>query len=164
MYAGADVDPVDQELEEAGLGTDDIFGGDAPDFADDDFELPNETLDFDMPAPMEDLDAGDPEVSYEALCRQHIDRIIAAAAAEEVRSELAQRVSIWQSKIEPVLRDADTRPAFDIRVYKKDIIESYVYSFLLLHIYLCLWRYVHCLRRGGAHRSAQARLTRSTTY
>ena len=127
VYAGGDIDPVDQELEDAGLAADDIFGGDAPDLGDDDFELPNETLDFEMPAPMEDLDVGDPEVSYEALCRQHIDRIIAAAAAEEVRSELAQRVSIWQGKIEPVLKEADTRPAFDIRVYKKDIIESYVY-------------------------------------
>ena len=114
VYAGGDIDPVDQELEDAGLAADDIFGGDAPDLGDDDFELPNETLDFEMPAPMEDLDVGDPEVSYEALCRQHIDRIIAAAAAEEVRSELAQWVSIWQGKIEPVLKEADTRPAFDI--------------------------------------------------
>ena len=127
MFADADADPVERELEDAGFvdGDNDFFAGEV-DGDDGDFDLPNDTIDFEMPRPMEDLDAEDPEVSYEALCRQHIDRIIAAAAAEEVRSELAQRVSVWQNKIDPVLRDADSRPPFDIRVYKTGILHTYV--------------------------------------
>ena len=125
VFAEAEEDAVGKELEDAGFvdGDDDFPGGGADD--DGDFDLPNDTIDFEMPRPMEDLDAGDPEVSYEALCRQHIDKIIAAAAAEEVRSELAQRVSVWQSKIDPMLKDADSRPPFDIRVYKTGILHTY---------------------------------------
>ena len=42
-------------------------------------------------------------ISYEALCRAHIEAFLAAAAAAEVQSDLAARVSGWRAKITPVL-------------------------------------------------------------
>ena len=105
----------------------DFFEGEAIDAGedDDDFEIQENDCNFEMPRPMENLDIEeDDEISYEALCRQHIERILSAAAAEEVRTELAQRVSLWQGKIEPALKEAEERPVFDMRLYEKDIIKS----------------------------------------
>ncbi|MEW5302159.1 MAG: hypothetical protein WDW36_004966 [Sanguina aurantia] len=53
--------------------------------------------------------------SYEELCRAHMDAMMAAAAAQQVQSDLAQRVNGWRSKIGPVLHDEETRPGFDIQ-------------------------------------------------
>ncbi len=48
-------------------------------------------------------------MSYEELCRAHIEALIAAAAAQEVQTELSQRVSTWRQRIDPVLRDEENR-------------------------------------------------------
>lgn len=40
-----------------------------------------------------------------------------AAAAAEVQTELAARVSNWRHKIQPLLDEQDARPAFDIHSY-----------------------------------------------
>lgn len=63
-------------------------------------------------------------VSYEDLCRQHIESMIAAAAAQEVQTELAQRVSTWRTKIDPVLKAEETRHCFDIQEYGERIIDK----------------------------------------
>ena len=52
--------------------------------------------------------------SYEDLCRAHIDAFIAEAAAAEVQSELAARVSGWRARIAPALAAQDARGEFDI--------------------------------------------------
>lgn len=54
------------------------------------------------------------ELSYEELCAAHTEARMAAAAAAEVQTELAARVSGWRSKIAPVLEEQDARGNFDI--------------------------------------------------
>lgn len=67
-------------------------------------------------------DGGD--ISYEDLCRAHVDSLIAAAAAAEVQTELAARVSTWRSKMAPMLEEEDARPDFDIHVYGERILDG----------------------------------------
>ena len=54
------------------------------------------------------------ELSYEELCAAHTEARMAAAAMEEVQTELASRVAGWRTKIAPVLEEQDTRGDFDI--------------------------------------------------
>ncbi|KAJ9506411.1 hypothetical protein QJQ45_004924 [Haematococcus lacustris] len=67
---------------------------------------------------------GDVAASYEELCRSHIDAMLAAAAAQEVQTELAQRVGCWRSKIDPVLRMEEHRSTFDIQQYQSRILSK----------------------------------------
>ena len=46
-----------------------------------------------------------------------------AAAAAEVQTELASRVSNWRHKIQPLLDEQDARPAFDIHYYGDQILD-----------------------------------------
>ena len=46
-----------------------------------------------------------------------------AAAAAEVQTELAARVSSWRLKIQPMLEEQDARPAFDIHQYGDNILD-----------------------------------------
>lgn len=46
-----------------------------------------------------------------------------AAAAAEVQTELAARVSSWRQKIQPMLQEQDARPAFDIHQYGDNILD-----------------------------------------
>lgn len=50
-------------------------------------------------------------------CRQHIESLLAQAAAAEVQSDLAKRVGGWRSRIEPMLAQEEARPGFDMHVY-----------------------------------------------
>ena len=54
------------------------------------------------------------EMSYEDLVCAHIKALMAQAAATEVQTELAARVSGWRAKIGPVLEEQDARGDFDI--------------------------------------------------
>ena len=54
------------------------------------------------------------ELSYEELCAAHTEARMAAAAMEEVQTELASRVAGWRTKIAPVLEEQDARCDFDI--------------------------------------------------
>lgn len=56
-------------------------------------------------------------------CRSHIESLIAAAAAQQVQSELAVRVSGWRSRIDPILAAEEDRSAFDIHTYGSKILE-----------------------------------------
>lgn len=88
----------------------------------DDLALPDG---WDAP-PLEDGWAPQPsyeEQSYEELCRSHIEAFINAAAAAQVQSDLAVRVSSWQHKIQPLLEEQDARPAFDIHVYGGQLLD-----------------------------------------
>lgn len=46
-----------------------------------------------------------------------------AAAAAEVQTELAARVSSWRHKIQPLLDEQEARPAFDIHSYGDQILD-----------------------------------------
>lgn len=65
-------------------------------------------------------DAG--EMTYEELCRAHIEAFISAAAAAEVQTELASRVSTWRAKMAPALEEEDARPEFDIQRYGESLL------------------------------------------
>jgi len=62
-------------------------------------------------------------LSYEELCRAHIEKLIAAAAAQQVESDLQVRVSTWRQRIDPVLSAEEDRSAFDIHDYGGAILE-----------------------------------------
>ncbi|KAA6428176.1 MAG: condensin-2 complex subunit H2 [Trebouxia sp. A1-2] len=63
-------------------------------------------------------------MSYEELCQAHIEAFIQAAAAAEVQTELASRVSNWRYKIQPLLDEQDARPAFDIHLYGDQVLDK----------------------------------------
>jgi hypothetical protein len=58
-------------------------------------------------------------------CRSHVESLIAAAAAQQVQSELAVRVSSWRTRIDPILAAEEDRSAFDIHDYGTKIISRY---------------------------------------
>ncbi|KXZ49628.1 hypothetical protein GPECTOR_20g485 [Gonium pectorale] len=62
------------------------------------------------------------EPSYEELCRAHMESMLQAAAAREVQSDLARRVSGWRNRIDPVLKAEESRSAFDIQDYGERIL------------------------------------------
>lgn len=66
------------------------------------------------------------ELSYREICRQHIERLIASAAAAEVQTELSRRVSAWKEKIQPVLDEQEAHGEFDIQEYGDDVLERLV--------------------------------------
>ena len=47
-----------------------------------------------------------------------------AAAAAEVQTELASRVSNWRHKIQPLLDEQDARPSFDIHLYGDQVLDK----------------------------------------
>ncbi|KAG1662141.1 hypothetical protein FOA52_011014 [Chlamydomonas sp. UWO 241] len=71
-----------------------------------------------------DLSGGDADggQSYEDLCRSYINARLAAAAAAEVQSDLAQRVSGWRARIDPVLKAEESKPTFDLQSYGEAIL------------------------------------------
>ncbi|RMZ56372.1 hypothetical protein APUTEX25_004729 [Auxenochlorella protothecoides] len=63
-------------------------------------------------------------MTFDDLLKAHISRMIAAAAAAQVQTELASRVGGWRSRIGPVLEEEDARPAFDIHVYGQRVLDA----------------------------------------
>lgn len=61
--------------------------------------------------------------TYEELCRAHVDAIIAAAAAADVQTGLAARVSTWRQRVQPVIDAQDAREDFDMRKYGQRILQ-----------------------------------------
>ena len=49
---------------------------------------------------------------------------VQAAAAAEVQTELASRVSNWRHKIQPLLDEQDARPSFDIHLYGDQVLDK----------------------------------------
>lgn len=66
---------------------------------------------------------GSEELSYEELCRSHIESLIATAAAQQTQTDLALRVSTWRHRIDPVLQMEEERHVFDIHEYGEKILE-----------------------------------------
>lgn len=60
------------------------------------------------------------------VCRSHIESLIHAAAAAQTQSELAQRVSTWRQRIDPILKAEEDRSAFDIHTYGTHILTRLV--------------------------------------
>ncbi|KAL2644603.1 hypothetical protein R1flu_012190 [Riccia fluitans] len=57
------------------------------------------------------------KMSFEELCRAHLESMLRKLSEANTRTGLASRVSKWKNKIEATLVDEDTRPPFDIHEY-----------------------------------------------
>ena len=61
-------------------------------------------------------------VSYEELCKSHIEKLMSAAAVQAKQTNLAQRVSDWRKKIEPAITESNAHETFDIHGYGEDLV------------------------------------------
>jgi condensin-2 complex subunit H2 len=62
------------------------------------------------------------EVSYEELCKSHIEKLMSAAALQAKQTNLAQRVYDWRRKIEPAITESNAHETFDIHGYGEDLV------------------------------------------
>mmetsp|Transcript_27660 Transcript_27660/g.68068 ORF Transcript_27660/g.68068 Transcript_27660/m.68068 type:complete len:790 (-) Transcript_27660:132-2501(-) len=65
------------------------------------------------------------EHTYEELCQAHINKFLAAAAAAESTTELANRVHTWKSRIDPRIAEQDAQEHFDIHLYGDCVISRF---------------------------------------
>lgn len=68
------------------------------------------------------LDNGDRPLTYEEICRQHIESFMQGAEQYVRESDLTKQVNEWQTKLTPLLKEQDERPPFDIQHYGREII------------------------------------------
>ena len=143
------------EAGDAGEAGDD-WGDEAP-------AMPTLALDGDLSA------AG---LTFEALCREHLDAYLHSADEFVHSSALTQRVREWQDKLEPILEEEDAHPSFDILAYgdrmlgtleaRKDDVDgegwtrrphpAVVWCVLALELtYLCC--VVHCMMQWWSSRA-----------
>lgn len=62
------------------------------------------------------------QLSYEDICRQHIKSFMQGAEKYVRETNLSKQVNDWQSKLNPILKEQDQHPPFDIHTYGRDII------------------------------------------
>ncbi len=67
-------------------------------------------------------DSTNNQVSFEELCRLHLQEFMKDAANYTVETGLTKRVGDWQSKLATILEEEDSRPEFNITVYSNKII------------------------------------------
>ncbi|XWS14109.1 hypothetical protein CRYUN_Cryun36dG0094900 [Craigia yunnanensis] len=118
---------------------DNIYHGENADFGGPDCDMPETSMDEDLPFQNEKHEDGDAEVgtnemfdhgdphsqaSLEDLCRSHLDALLASIAESEKQTELADRVSSWKQKIEHNLEEQDSHPPFDIHEYGERILDK----------------------------------------
>ncbi|KAH9510130.1 Condensin-2 complex subunit H2 [Bulinus truncatus] len=65
-------------------------------------------------------------MSYEDLVQRHVERFLASAAEYAQITELSRRVSEWEGKIQPKLKEEESHEPFDIHKYGTFIIEQLV--------------------------------------
>jgi hypothetical protein len=64
--------------------------------------------------------------SYEDLCRMHVEKYLKEAETFQQETELSRRVAEWNTRLEPMLKDQESRPPFDIQGYGGEIIKTFV--------------------------------------
>ncbi|KAM4783891.1 condensin-2 complex subunit H2 isoform 4-T4 [Cyanocitta cristata] len=102
--------PWEPELEQQECGADCEEG------AEDDFVEPEEA----EPEASEELGEGSldpPEPSYEELVRGHVELFVASSRKFMQETELSRHVRLWEERMEPLLREQETRAPFDVRAY-----------------------------------------------
>lgn len=63
-------------------------------------------------------------VSYEDLCRQHMEAFMNGVEKFTRETKLGKRVAEWETKIVPVLEEQDRREEFDIHKNSEELIEE----------------------------------------
>ncbi|GAB9467123.1 Condensin-2 complex subunit h2 [Globisporangium polare] len=67
-------------------------------------------------------DDPDRPLSYEDICRQHIKTFMQGTEKYVRETNLSKQVDEWQAKLNPILKEQDLHPPFDIHTYGRDII------------------------------------------
>ncbi|KAJ0398012.1 hypothetical protein ATCC90586_004704 [Pythium insidiosum] len=75
-------------------------------------------------APSGDVDDGERPLSYEEICRQHLEAFMRGTEQYIRETDLTRQVSDWQDKLAPILKEQDRHPPFDIHRYGKSILEN----------------------------------------
>lgn len=63
-------------------------------------------------------------VSYEDLCRQHMEAFMNGVEKFTRETKLGKRVAEWETKIVPVLDEQDRREEFDIHKNSEELVEE----------------------------------------
>lgn len=119
---GDDDDGADDYVDDDGAGFE--AGGDWDQGADNNFESAPERY-MDTSADGFDLkDNHDPDrpLSYEDICRQHIKTFMQGTEKYVRETNLSKQVNDWQAKLNPVLKEQDLHPPFDIHTCGREII------------------------------------------
>jgi condensin-2 complex subunit H2 len=61
-------------------------------------------------------------LTFEELCRAHITRFARGAERYAAETQLSQRVSNWQNRLNPILATEENRKVFDINEYGTNVI------------------------------------------
>ncbi|KAG7379309.1 Condensin-2 complex subunit H2 [Phytophthora pseudosyringae] len=61
-------------------------------------------------------------LTYEEVCRQHLASFMSGTEKYVRETDLSKKVSDWQDKLTPLLKQQDTHPPFDIHHYGREII------------------------------------------
>lgn len=90
-------------------------------------------------------------VSYEQLLRHHIDEFMRGCEKYAAETQLSQRVSDWRDRMDPLLKEQDVRPEFDILKYGSTVVEQLegLDGTLRVFVSVCLWLCGRFVR--GAH-------------
>ena len=64
-------------------------------------------------------------LSYEEMCRRHVEACLEASSSYREDVELQRRVAEWQVKVEPYLRVEQRREAFDMVRYTDRLLEAF---------------------------------------
>lgn len=62
--------------------------------------------------------------TFEELCRAHIAEFARGAEKYAASTNLTRRVDEWQNRLKPILEQEETRAAFDIYTYSKDVVRA----------------------------------------
>ena len=60
--------------------------------------------------------------SYADLVRKHVAKFVESARNWAAESSLAARVRAWHDHVEPILKEQEERPTFDMRQYEKSVL------------------------------------------
>lgn len=62
--------------------------------------------------------------TFESLCKKHIQNFIIGTEKYSKETNLSKRVVDWTNKMEPILKEQENRPFFDIHKYSDETLES----------------------------------------
>ncbi|GLD98898.1 hypothetical protein PINS_up007616 [Pythium insidiosum] len=69
-------------------------------------------------------DDGERPLSYEEICRQHLEAFMRGTEQYIRETDLTRQVNDWQDKLTPILKEQDRHPPFDIHRYGQSILEN----------------------------------------
>ena len=78
-----------------------------------------------LPFERSQLESVDVLSSYEELVRQMVDDFLVKAGNYAQVTEVARRVTEWEEKIRPILKETEEHGPFDIHIYGTNIIDSF---------------------------------------